>query len=75
MLYSAEAAKIGAETLKRRAQQKEGEHTGAILWLKLNNICEKLKQAGCSIAFRTTTPSETSLDAMVLKEGEIEVNE
>ena len=70
----AEAVKIGAETLKRWARQKEGKCTGAILWLKLNNRCEKSKQAGCSIAFRTTTPSETSLDAMVLKEGEIEVN-
>ena len=70
----AEAAKIGAETLKRWAWQKEGKCTGAILQLKLNNICEKSKQAGCSVAFRTTIPSETSLDAMVLKEGEIEVN-
>ena len=70
----AEAVKIGAETLKKRAWQKEGECTGAILWLKLNNICEKSKQVGCSIAFRTTTLSETSLDAMVLKEGEIEIN-
>ena len=70
----AEAAKIGAETLKRWAWQKEGECTGAILQLKLNNICEKSKQADCSIAFRTTTPSETSLDAVVLKEGEIKVN-
>ena len=70
----AEAAKIGAETLKRWARQKEGECTGAILWLKLNSIGEKSKQAGCSVAFWTTTPSKTSLSAMVLKEGEIEAN-
>ena len=70
----AEAAKIGVETLKRWARQKEGKCTGAILQLKLNNICEKSKQAGCFVAFRTNTSSETSLDAMVLKEGEIEVN-
>ena len=70
----AEAAKIGAETLTRWARQKEGECTGAILQLKLNSIGEKSKQAGCSVAFRTTTPSETSLTAMVLKKGEIEAN-
>ena len=70
----ADAVKIGAETLERQAQQKEGKCTGSILWLKLNNIGEKFKQAGCSAAFRTTTPSETSLDAMVLKGREIEAN-
>ena len=69
-----EAVKIGAKTLKRQAWQKEGKCTEAILQLKLNSIGEKSKQAGCLVAFRTTTPSETSLNAMALKEGKIEAN-
>ena len=72
--HAKQAAKIGAKTLKRWAWQKEGKHTGAILRLKLNSIGEKSKQAGCSVAFRTTTPSKTNLNATVLKEGEIQAN-
>ena len=35
----AEAMIVGVEKLKKQARQKEGERTGAILRLKLNNIC------------------------------------
>ena len=61
----AEATIIGVEILKKQTWQKEGERTGAILQLKLNNICNS------NTDNVTSTKSSTSMSGrpMVSKDA------
>ena len=70
----AEAVQVGAKTLKCKCRQKEGEHTGAVLRLKLGNIGDKSKQVGITVASRTTTPSGSRCASAVLQLQLNEIN-
>ena len=63
----AEAAQVSADIFKHKWRQREGKHTGTILWLRLGEIDNRSKQAGTTAASGTTTPSGSRCTSVILQ--------
>ena len=70
----AEAAQISTDKLKCKWRQREGEHTGTILWLRLGETDDRTRQAGTTVALETTTPSGSRCMSVVLRLNIKEIN-